>query len=258
MKRIFLNKKYLLSLGGAAIFAIATYVPTNAFAAVSMVQNSAQVDSNTCVSPSTRIYSYPSNVTSGNLLIATIGYKSSADTIPTPTDTLSNTWTKLWQNTVTSGTSSDRALAIYYATANSSGADSITVTCPTSVSGRTQGVDMVLHEVSGADISGNPAMPFTTPFDSSTSFTDNFSFSNFTSGDMKIVDGFSVNSRNVSTPSSSQGGSWDQKSARGTIGDYYAVYNGTQSALNFDWLDTSTGLATSTQWSGFVLRVKPL
>ena len=67
---------------------------------------------------------YPSNVTSGNLLIAVLGVAGSAmSNPPTVTDTRSNTWTQAVYNLV-----SGECLSVLYCVANSSGANTVSVT----------------------------------------------------------------------------------------------------------------------------------
>jgi hypothetical protein len=118
-------------------------------AILTVQHNSGTTESGTSVT-----VAYNSNVTSGNLLLVA---ESSYDgvSLEAPTDTLGNSFVQL----VAKGTSGDSVAAIYAATANASGAD--TVTCGVNASNNihchiyeVQGVTAIVDQTGNSSVTG--------------------------------------------------------------------------------------------------------
>jgi hypothetical protein len=88
---------------------------------------------------------FTSNVTKGNLLIVAGGAYSGAGTVSAPTDTLTNAWTLVIQTNTAAGCGGACGAYLYYAIANASGADTV------SMAFSATDLALSLAEISGAN-----------------------------------------------------------------------------------------------------------
>jgi hypothetical protein len=204
---------YSQSATGSAVYTIGASV------AIKTVQhNSGSTESGTSLA-----VAFPGNVTSGNvLLVAESTYD--AETLGAPTDSRGNSFTQL----VTAGTSGASTAAIYAATANGSGAD--TVTCSISAANN---IHCHIYEVQGitttVDKTGNSTVTSTSQTVSTSAATTNAD---------DFVFAFFADNANGATLTAGSG-----------LGDTDTSNDGGDTALTEDKVVIATGVQTATATS---------
>ncbi len=245
-----LEKKHVLSsvIFSAMASAFLLVAPGQAFAA-SLIQEAPLLysGSGNCVAPSTATFSYPSNVTAGDLLVVTLAYKGSSNLIANtvPTDSQGNTYTAVSSTTslVNAGSNSSRSIGSFVATAGSSGANTVTVPCGANESNTNMVPLVFLHEYVGNGIfgagtqanngtTGNSAYGFGTPFGA------------IWQDDVMIVNNQSIPTFNTTyfTPSS-----WVTASLKGSIGGQSRVQDPSDNVTYRNAAITFTSTAQSLQ-----------